>query len=882
MNMNQLTFPVAINVRRSPAGHSAAHYSPVTTFIAIALFSLFSALLSTRAQATDPLDQEVEFDIPAGTPLESALITWAHATGMQIMMSTTAVAHLTAPAVHGKFRAADLLDNLLRGSGLIYTVDGATLRVVRQSSVPSDSSSRPRLMSDAPAPPSRTPDGIPRQPGTSSVEPSRLTNLPPVALPITLREVVVTAEKRAETVQNVPMSMTALTTAQLSGAAAYQFQDYVGKVPGLTLIDDGALGSQLVIRGLTSGGTAVNSPVAVYIDETPYTAAGPWAGSFLIAPNLDTFDMQRIEVLRGPQGTLYGAQALGGLLKYVTNAPDPTRFSATVEAGGSSVYNGTAGYDVHAMVNLPLTSNTALRIVGYNRYYPGFVDDPSRNREGINGTHFTGGRLSMLYAPSPAFSARFTALYQRRSWADNGNEDVASGSLAPIYGPLVQERIVNQSGYSRDELYNLTLNFDCGFAKLLSSTSDSEFQDSGVVDYSAEFGPTVSSILGAPYGMVDIFQPHDKSVTQEIRLSSSAHAALDWQLGVFYTDQRGADVENFFPTDLSLHQIVYTLPTNLGAAVVPVRYRESAGYADFDYHISQHFDIGLGGRYSSNTQKFHELASGVFFGPTDLLTTSSENDFTYSTDLRWRPSQTQTIYGRIATGYQPGGPNDVPLTSPGASRSYASSTATSYELGLKEVLLDSRLRADLDVFDVDWRKIQVEAVIGGFNTFTNGGTARSTGVEWQFDYLPVPGLTLSANGAYTHAYLTAQTPASVNGHAGDRLPGTPLLSGSASVRYGRSITNDLSADAEIAWRYTGSRYADFTAVGARQEMPSFNIVDLRFGIRAIRWSANIFVKNVTNKLALDYVRPETLLAGGAQSAVVYLPRTLGLNLTVTF
>lgn len=428
----------------------------------------------------------------------------------------------------------------------------------------------------------------------------------------------------------------------------------------------------------------------------------------------------------------------------------------------------------------------------------------------------------------------------------------------------------------------MTIKYNVGFAELLSSTSDSLFQDNGIVDYSAEFGSLVSRILGGPYGMVDLYQPHDRSFTQEIRLSSSGARALDWQLGAFYTDQRGADVENFIPTDLTSKTIIYNYPTDLGSSVIPVRYREYAGYADLNYHLSSTVDLGVGSRYSSNDQGFHEVASGIFFGPTDINTASSGNDTTYSGDLRWQPTREQMWYVRVATGYQPGGPNDFLPTSTTASPSYQSSTAINYEIGLKSTLLHDELTANVDVFTIDWRQIQIEAVIGGFNTFTNAGRARSSGAEWQFTYSPFDGLTASLNGAYTHAYLTAPTPAAVDGKVGDRLPGAPLISGSAGVDYNRPVTQQLSAFMGVSWRFTGSRYSDFTAIGNRQEIPSFQIFDIRTGVQADHWSATVYVKNLANKLAIDYVRPETRIASGPESAVIYSPRTVGLSLAMTY
>ncbi len=169
--------------------------------------------------------------------------------------------------------------------------------------------------------------------------------------------------------------------------------------------------NQLVIRGVTTGINPINNTVAVYVDDTPWTSEGPFANPG-IAPNLDTYDMQRIEVLRGPQGTLYGALALGGLVKFVTNAPDPTSFATSVQAGGSYTSGGSAGYDTHGMINMPIANDLALRLVAYDSYYPGYIDDPSRGLTNINGTHISGGRASLLFSPTSDLSIRLTAVYQ--------------------------------------------------------------------------------------------------------------------------------------------------------------------------------------------------------------------------------------------------------------------------------------------------------------------------------------------------------------------------------------------------------------------------------------------------------------------------------------
>jgi len=239
------------------------------------------------------------------------------------------------------------------------------------------------------------------------------------------------------------------------------------------------------------------------------------------------------------------------------------------------------------------------------------------------------------------------------------------------------------------------------------------------------------------------------------------------------------------------------------------------------------------------------------------------------------------LYARIASGFVPGGPNDIV---PGSSlpNSYSSSTTINYEAGIKSSFLSGRVTTELSVFDIHWHDIQLVAQINGLGTIANGGTAKSDGVEFNLTYLPIDGLTLNVNGAYTDARLTQATPASVGGQVGDRLPSVPLWEMSASAQYERPISGNLSGFAGAEWRFMGNRYSEFS-VGPRVNMPAFHIVDLRTGVETKKWSLSLYVKNVGDKIAINYVQPELLAdLSPAQAATVYTPRTIGLDITARF
>jgi iron complex outermembrane receptor protein len=859
-------------------------------FVTTLLLAASLVAAPVLARAVD-LDRIVAFSI-ASQPLDSALLEFSKQAQIQVIVAPDIDGTAEAPAVNGPVSARTALDRLLRHTGLKYAAVDTSISVTRagDASAPSprattgtapasvESSDKPPLVTDQTS--SRT--SSPAQ-ASQTFTPTHRAGYDREKGDV-LQEVIVTAQKREERLQDVPMSLTALTGDELASSQSYRFEDYVGKVPGLTLIDTyGATGSQLVIRGITTGAASINSSVASYIDETPYGVEGVYAASYLAAPNLDTFDMQRIEVLRGPQGTLYGANALAGLLKYVTNSPDPSAFAATVETGVSSVQHGGTGFDAHGLANLPLSGDLALRLVGYDNYYPGFIDDPSRGLTDINGTRYTGGRVSLLYKPTSSLSIRFNALYQDRSYGDWGNEDVNPGTLTPIFGSLIQENLIGQPGHTTNQIYNVTMSWDAGFIKLLSTSSYESFEPRFLWDFSGLFG-IPPALFGRPLGVAVPEARPAHAWIQELRLSSHVSGPLQWQLGGFFTSE-GSDLQaDLFPIDATTKTILYNFSPNLGIGDTRTHYREYAAFGNVDYHISPTVEASLGGRYSKNNQTFHEVSSGLFDGNVDLTNESSEGVFTYSGDMSWHVTPESMLYARIASGFVPGGPNAVFRGSAGVvPLSYDSSTTVNYEAGIKSGLFENHVTVDISAFDIEWKKIQLLATIGGLSGVVNGGGARSDGVEWNFAYAPIRGLTLNLNGAYTDAHLTQATPSSVGGMTGDHLPAVPEWAGSASAEYRRPISDRWSGFAGVDWRFTGSRYAEFEPTTPRQKMPSFNIVDMRVGAETGRWSLAFYVKNVANELAINYVQDKGVDGGlTEQSAAVYQPRTVGVTLTASF
>jgi outer membrane receptor protein involved in Fe transport len=750
----------------------------------------------------------------------------------------------------------------------------------------------------------------------------------------TLQEVVVTAQKREERLFDVPLAVTAITSEQLQRQQIVSLEDLQSKVPGLSLTSIEPGTTRLTLRGQNVGG--VGSTVTTYIDDTPFGSSNALANGFGFTGDFDTWDLERIEVLRGPQGTLYGAGSEGGLLKYVTNPPDPTKFAAAAQVGGEDVTQGQAGGIGKGMINLPIGDRAAFRLSGYYQKLPGYIDDPSLGEKDINHGYRAGVRAAFLVNVTDSLSIRLNALGQDLHTNGSPNTDVVGATnltltppanqLQPQNGEFNQQRFINEPNTFKYRIYSGTLNWNIGWGDFSSITSYGTTDQNGISDATSQpaapgagpgtgtFGDVVTTLLPlvpppppagatATAGLAETQATNIKKWTQEFRLASTSAQALEWQVGAFYTHESSA-LDQTLPLFYIPTQVYVPLPEAMGGpsfenASLDALYREFAGFAQFTYHFSPQWDLAVGGRWSENKQSSNESVTGVLptlRGTPQQLTSgdSSDNDFTYSIAPRWHVSQDTMVYGRVATGYRPGGPNDLPFDAPpSVPRTYQADKTTNYELGVRTDLLERRLSVDVAAFLVDWKKIQLFEFVQvagtpGFGINANGGTARSKGLEWTLGLTPVTGLTFTLTGAYVDAYLTAAAP-DAGGNDGDRLPYVPKLSTSLDGAYTWRAFSDYNAFAGATWSYIGSRFNDFsttpTATGLapnpRPELPSYNTVNLRAGLENGRWTFELYCRNVGDTRGITYyVNSATPNYGGAVNYV--LPRTLGALVTARF
>jgi len=698
-----------------------------------------------------------------------------------------------------------------------------------------------------------------------------------------LTTIVVTAEKKEEQLKDVPMSITALGGGSLDKLQDRSFSDYAALVPGLSLVSGDSGLTRLTLRGQNAGGDG--STVAVYLDESPFGSSNALLNGSVLSGDFDTWDLQRIEVLRGPQGTLYGANSEGGLLKFVTTAPVLGSFSGAVETTGESVDHGGKGGDVRAVLNLPLGDKFAFRISGFDQDVPGYIDDPLSGRSDLNDGHKYGGRASLLAAPTDDLSIRLTASSQQSRYNGSNSVDINPVTLQPSHGDLTQERLVPEPSSFKYENYNATINWNAGAFSILSTTSYGVLNSDTVRDATnVLLQPPLTITYGEALGSgVLLDNSADlKKFTQELRLSSAASDRLEWQVGGYFTRETGL---------LDQHLNGFMNPGggslgNLELVTLASTYKEWAGFGNLTYHFNSQFDIQAGGRWSTNEQTGTETVSGPLAGPTptEFSTPSKGHVLTYSLAPRWHVDADTMVYARLATGFRPGGPNVLPPGVPtGVPREYGSDKTTNVELGIRSTQLEGALSIDVAAFHIDWTNIQLLELVNGFTVNGNGGDARSQGLEWTFGYIPVHGLTLSWVGAYTDAKLTEPVPA-VHGNSGDPLPYAPKWSTSLDGEYDFAAFANYKGFVGSTWSYVGTRRTDFgSSVDITEQvgLPSYNTYAARIGLDNDHYRVTVYGKNLGDSRGITSYQSSS--APGLQGEMgVIQPRTIGVTLSAKF
>lgn len=691
--------------------------------------------------------------------------------------------------------------------------------------------------------------------------------------------VTVTATRRREPVRDVPVQVNAVSAESLERAGAVSLSDFVGGLPGVDVKTANGPGlGQISIRGVTTGDQTI-STVGVYVDEVAFGSSSAFAAGSTMALDMALLDLNHIEVLRGPQGTLYGAGAMGGLLKYVTNAPDTYALSGKLSLGASSTRNGGTSHVESGVVNVPLKEGmAALRVALFNDHQGGYVKavGPAAGSN-INSGDTRGSRLSLLVEPTARLHLRLTAVDQTidHKGTDIVDYDIASGR--PTEGDLVRQLSIREPYRVEIGLVSADIEYDLGWARLNSITSSQKEKTRNRLDASFYDGALTQGIGMPVVGTRLDSLPGVRKSTQEFRLTS-APGALEWLGGLYYASETGGNSQVLATTIVANQQ-------SLDAITVgqPSTYRELAGYGDVTYAVNAQWSVTAGLRLARNRQHYQEITSGSP-GP---VAGSAESSTTYLATLRYALSPLANVYFRAASGYRPGGPNAAALDSggrpiAGTPTTFKSDSLWSYELGYKADLLDKRLSIESAVYDIEWNGIQQPVAVGSGTILANGGKARVQGVELFSRYRLGDAWTLDASVSAIDAKLTQDAPAL--GPSGSRLPNSARFSATLGATGNFSLAQH-PAHAGVNLRYVGERNAGFDSAQSSQpnfRMPSYTLTDVQGGVGFGHLELGLYVRNVFDQRAILGADAALVAFGSPLHATVAQPRTFGATLTLAF
>jgi outer membrane receptor protein involved in Fe transport len=711
-----------------------------------------------------------------------------------------------------------------------------------------------------------------------------------------LEVITVTAQKMTERLIDVPIPLGVIQADTLIQQNLGQLKDYYTRVPGLSLYSDGNR-TLVAIRGITTG-IGNNPVVGITIDDVPIGSTTSQGLGDWLFPDLDPSTLQSVEVLRGPQGTLYGAASMGGLIRYVTAAPTFSGASGELSASSATVDHGGSGFGVRGSANVPLISDTlALRANAFYREDPGFITDIEQKRTQANIHKTAGGRASLLWQITPDVSYTLAATYQHRRSGGAATEATDIHGT-PIYGDYLTANVPGtETANSTTAVFNGNLAANLGFADLTSITAFNRGSFSGPQDATDTFGRFLPFFfpdgLPEPLGTaVSNYQSTGK-FSQEVRLTARRGGPIEWQLGGFFTNESDAGVQNVYVNSAATGRILAGAP-QIYLTNAPGHYIEWAVFGTGTYHFTDQIDLQLGGRYSWQVQHNGLQVDGVLAAPSVADQSSKANVFTYSITPRYHISSDMMLYGRIATGYRPGGTN----TSPGVPLSFKSDTTVNYEVGFKGDVIDQLLTIDASVFDIYWKDIQLMAAApSGFSYVSNGGTARSNGVEFSTTLTPLEGLTIATNLDYTNARLTKDLPANglLIGTNGSRLPYSAKFTASLSADQAIRITGDLVGNVGASFTYISDRYTDLSISAAdpltgaplgvppRFYLPAYRTFDLHAGVDYHDWNVSVYGHNLANEIGfVSAFRRDAITLLGNYGAQVIDPRSFGLSVTRRF
>jgi len=716
-----------------------------------------------------------------------------------------------------------------------------------------------------------------------------------------LEEIIVTASKRSERTLDIAESISVISSADLERLHVTSLQDLAAAAPGFVVIaSNGSPGqTTIILRGLQPfvGG----SLVATLIDDSSVGSSAAFADEPAFELDMLPYDIERIEILRGPQGTLYGANSMGGVLKYVTK--DPSLTTSALQVGGETFAirsGGSPGTGARGTWSAPLIDGTlAVRASLYDEETPGYIRNPLRGLNHENTLSQRGGRLAMLWQPSTDLRIKLQGIYQLTDSAGNANvfaQQVGTAQDAYYtpgnwleggltYPHYVPEPFTNELGFVSG-----TLDWRTALGDLVSVSSYSDKRLRQAQDFSEAIGylqplldPNDASTLDRQRVAVRV-----RRASQEIRLATPSGQRLEWLAGIYYSGEKALLNQNFDALDNQLQLIPALNP--FFVEQIPSSYTEVAGFGSLTYRIADPFDLTAGLRWLANRQYVDQDTLPNFFSAaSNSITRTAETPRNYSFGARYHPLSDTMLYVRVASGYRPGIPNQIVPGYPQIPLEAHSDTMVNYEIGVKSELLNHKATLEFDLFRINWSDIQLPVPTPDYKIdyIINAGKVTSEGLEFTATYWPADAIHLAVNAAYADAFVTEAVPAA-GIFVGTHMPQSPKWTAAATLDYRMPDFNQWTPRFSVRWRYIAAQYTSLTTVPPVSLQPAYSWIDVDLRINKGRYDVSLYAKNLLDRRAFNSSGPtlgmSTLQAPPQPSigGVPIAPRIVGLSATLSF
>jgi iron complex outermembrane recepter protein len=761
-----------------------------------------------------------------------------------------------------------------------------------------------------------------------------------------LEEIVVTASKRVSTVQDTPISISAVSGSELQARGVASLASLAQGTPGVSLKSEGPSQTEIEMRGMTSSG-GNSATVGFYLDDIPL--AGPASaqnGHVVIDPDL--YDLNRIEILRGPQGTLFGSGSMGGTVRLISNQPNLSQYQSTVQSVLSGTDGGGFNHKVNLMVNLPLIDDAlALRLVGTENYASGWIDrivvNPfplaggspvgtvrgdvqntpiEKQYPGSNAYQTHAARVTLLWKPKENLSITPSFFHTTSTQSGISAYDSTPGTLAHYQPFDIAEPLTDSL-----TAYSLNVNYSFPTFDLTSSTARWTRNSSQVEEASEAFnnpleGITYASNYGLPnpgfYGPTGSGPEHgieddpSHQFSEELRLASTGNRRASWVAGLYYSDFYSLwDFNGTTPNYSAFMDLGTLAPAttpNWFDAYSPTTIKQYAGFGDVTYALTDELKVDVGARVNHYDYRFSSCLSGwgsahgAATPSCSGLIALSSTSFNPKFNLAYAFSPDLMAYATISSGFRPGGGNAVYPTTGAAwgtafqqhnytsgkwPSTYEPDRVVSYELGEKARLLDRRLTVNASIYYEDWRDVQLEAYPNDWALNINGNSVSIYGADIDVHADLGAGFQLDVAAGYLHEWLDGGPHwviAPVH-----KMPEVAPVNGTVALNYSKALSSSYTFTARVENSYIGPRYSisfpyPYQFTGAYIQLPSYDLVNVRAGVRARdTWSATLFVNNLRNKHAqLESMFTENEPQPDFTRIVTNQPLTGGVDLTYRF